>query len=436
MNPSRLLVFATVVWFGCSSDRSASNHEQLGGHASRASCFRTVRIHDVAGARGGNGQPIPGFPTNFTGVDIRKLDDRDRVLIKETDYGTTPQGFNGVVGSRAYVWDGGPRTLRMPEGFDEIEASWMNDRSEVVGSARLKGTESHRPFIWSAEGAPTALPFDGHPVAINNLGHIAFIVSTGVRFANPKLFLYRDGEAIALGAGSLTDMNDADEMVGTAGTNHYAMYWRVGEELVLGSAGVRLAAPHINASGAVAFSAGTPDALEHPFTWRAGVARDLGTLGGNYAYAQAINDRGDVIGGSAIDADHAGAFIWSEGKMRSLAPPGAFIAPQDLNERRQVVGATTTSAGDRPFLWEDGALNVLTIDASLYPESCRSAPTAAGCPVEGRKINERGTIAGVVSSPQDGAVVPFLLLDECANPPSPPPDAGPEPEPQPEEPTE
>ncbi|MGZ5968515.1 MAG: hypothetical protein ACXWP4_12675 [Polyangiales bacterium] len=436
-----IFILAALAAVGCGSREVAPKRDQASGRASRADCFSTVRIHDVAG-RGANGQPIAGFPTNNTVIDIVKLDSHDRMLIKETDFGDLPGGSNGAIGTRAYVWDGGPRTLTIPAGFDELDISAMNDLSQVVGSALVKSTGARRPFIWSADGKPALLPFDGHPVAINNLGHIAFAVSTGVRLEDPHLFLFRDGETIAIGDGKLTDMNDSDEMVGTASTDHVAMYWKVGAAIKLGSAGVRIPDPHINASGTVALSIGSATFLRHAFTWKSGVLRDLGTLAGGNSSTAAINDHGDVVGGSVVDPNHPRGFLWRDGAMVDLDTSHVFggIVALDVNESRQVVGGAASTVGtSRPFLWEDGALDILSVDKATYPGSCKPDPaTDAQCRTDARKINDRGTIAGVIISDHDGGSVPFLLVDHCAKPPNPSGgDAGPEVSPPPpEEPTE
>ncbi len=49
------------------------------------------------------------------------------------------------------------------------------------------------------------------------------------------------------------------------------------------------------------------------------VARDLGTLGGRWSVAQAVNARGQVAGWSATKiAGERHAFLWENGKMTDL----------------------------------------------------------------------------------------------------------------------
>jgi probable HAF family extracellular repeat protein len=107
------------------------------------------------------------------------------------------------------------------------------------------------------------------------------------------------------------------------------------------------------------------------FVWNGGPLRDLGTLGGNDAAAQAINERGDVGGlsytGTEIN-DTTGLptvhpFVWRNGMMQdlgslggTLSTPGSFASGpfgKFLNNRGDVAG-TSTLPGDETwhaFVW-------------------------------------------------------------------------------------
>lgn len=63
-----------------------------------------------------------------------------------------------------------------------------------------------------------------------------------------------------------------------------------------------------------------------PFSWIAGSMTDLGTLGGTFSEARAVNRNGDIVGGSNSDA-----FLVHSGKMSNLGP-GEALGIDDFGE--------------------------------------------------------------------------------------------------------
>jgi MYXO-CTERM domain-containing protein len=80
---------------------------------------------------------------------------------------------------------------------------------------------------------------------------------------------------------------------------------------------------------------------------------DLGTLGGDGGFAQAINDYGQVVGQSETARNVAEAFLYSGGVMvslNSLLPPnsGWFIQDaNDINDCGQIVGDGINPNGEQ-----------------------------------------------------------------------------------------
>ena len=117
---------------------------------------------------------------------------------------------------------------------------------------------------------------------------------------------------------------------------------------------------------------------------------DLGTLGGLESFAQAINDRGQVVGRSDVVLgvnfqDHG--FLWQAGAMQDLGTlGGSRSAAVDINNRGQITGWNYTASGNtHAFLWQDGVMHDLGTLGGI--ESQVSV-------VGGRKINSRGQVVG------------------------------------------
>jgi probable HAF family extracellular repeat protein len=141
---------------------------------------------------------------------------------------------------------------------------------------------------------------------------------------------------------------------------------------------------------------------------------DLGTLGGNFSFANAMNNRGEVVG-IALNTvpdpysmlglgTQTHAFIWRNGYMEDL---GTLGGPDSwgsaVNERGQVVGwayinsTPNTNNGvcapnvptQDPFLWENGR----TIDLGTFGGTCGVVGSFANAG-SGGAINSRGQIIG------------------------------------------
>jgi probable HAF family extracellular repeat protein len=93
--------------------------------------------------------------------------------------------------------------------------------------------------------------------------------------------------------------------------------------------------------------------------------QNLGTLGGTFGGASAINDRGQVVGQSDLPGDLVThAFLWEHGTMRDLGILGGTFATGGwLNDAGDVIGFSTTPGNEtiHGFLWRHGVMTDLGI---------------------------------------------------------------------------
>jgi probable HAF family extracellular repeat protein len=93
----------------------------------------------------------------------------------------------------------------------------------------------------------------------------------------------------------------------------------------------------------------------HAFLWRDGHLTDLGTLGGGFSVANAVNDKGQVVGESSTSSGQVHAFLWQDGHMTDLGLSNA----KDINNRGQVTGGTVVGANFHAYRWQHGKVKDL-----------------------------------------------------------------------------
>lgn len=191
-------------------------------------------------------------------------------------------------------------------------------------------------------------------------------------------------QAVDLGfVGRSTAINDKRQVVGEliVGTGfdirRHPFLWERGRYIDLGLLATgdfeHGVANDINNRGQVVGQSAVAPGVQHAFLWEDGVMTDLGTLGGEWSAATRINDRGQVIGFSQNAAGEWRPFRWQNGVMTDLGPGFA----NDINERGQIVGARWFGDIYHAVLFENGEVTVL--------DQRRSSA---------RAINNAGTVVG------------------------------------------
>ena len=283
---------------------------------------------------------------------------------------------------RAVLWEHGKITdLGTLDGGYESAANAVNSRRQVVGAALNTIPDANsmfglgyqaRAFLWQ-EGAMQDLGTLGGTDAI------AFLVNERGQVVGDS---YTSSDPSAYCSTILFPL--------TTG----AFLWEKGSMVNLGNFGgtCTFAAALNNRGQVVGGSSLAGDQVQHPFLWDRGSILDLGTFGGDVGTALAINDPGAVVGYATYPGDQVfHAFLWRHGKKRDLGTLAgdSFSFGFDINARGQVVGSSSKSdfSQFRAFLWEDGGpmidLNTLIpANSALY----LTIPFT---------INDRGEIAGV-----------------------------------------
>jgi probable HAF family extracellular repeat protein len=320
-------------------------------------------------------------------------------------------------------------------GGPESDTTEINESGQIIGWADKvngRGWQFRHAFLWQ-NGKMRDLGTLGGPgsraYAINNRGQIVGEADTtsakdkdGDAFHHA--FLWQDGMLRDLGTfkgspGSAAyDINDRGQVVGSADTTdveHWlggvsrigrVFVWQSGRMRDLGTLGGPGSSPTgISNRGEIIGYADTARKDEngdphysfvyysHAFLWQSGKMRDLGTLGGRYSWADAINEHGQIVGSAeTARKDKTGdridhAFLWQNRKKRDLGP----IVPDSpdllINNRGQVVGQADRPAKDKygepirhAVLWQNGKL--------------RDLGTLGGAGSQAHDINDRGQIVG------------------------------------------
>jgi probable HAF family extracellular repeat protein len=153
----------------------------------------------------------------------------------------------------------------------------------------------------------------------------------------------------------------------------------------------------INDSGLIVGVSTTSGGVYHSFSCRKGVMADLGTLGGVGSFAYGIDDAGDIVGSVNTMGINCSGFLLKNGNVFDLGGLGGTrVSAAAINSAGQIVGASNTQDGsEHAFIYQNG---LMTDIGALGGNSMGSA------------INDNGQIVGQ-SETSSGVVHAFLYSD-------------------------
>ena len=233
----------------------------------------------------------------------------------------------------------------------------MNDRGDIGGYSAWfndPGLFYFHAFVWQNGtmvdigqqlGDPPGFTFS-QVSAINNRGTMVVVSS------HEGVMLYRDGLWSRIGfLGGVADINKYDHFVGT----HAVQF--------------------PNSQG---------------YVYRDGTLQDIPTLGGSNSSANAISDKGVIVGSSLLAGDSATrGYIFKDNQLTMLGTlGGASSSANDINMHGVVVG----NAQDASGAWR------------AYVQDARGMRAIPGMPADSNAvaINDRGTVLG--TTPQNSFV--------------------------------
>ena len=289
--------------------------------------------------------------------------------------------------------------LGIPSGLTDISPTGINEAGDVVAIGYGAAGYIYRAGAWSNlpdfEGLPAI------PRAINDLGDIAANASSQ---SGPDVpFLLRGDLTTTvlppLAPGDFATVNDVNNSGVAVGTNMGvgtgvigAVIWRPGQapEMLppLPGAGFSGTRAVNDAGQVIGFS------INSAVLWNNGTVTDLGTLGGSFAGAADLNERGDVVGASGTAAGPPHAFLWRSGVMTDLGTLAGMIqsSASGINDAGLIVGTSIdASNGSRAFVWEDGVMTALEPLPGYRNSSAVS-------------ITDGGKILGLSSDPFDSGL--------------------------------
>ncbi|MFG1619926.1 hypothetical protein ACGFI3_44855 [Nonomuraea wenchangensis] len=280
--------------------------------------------------------------------------------------------------SHAFLWKNGTMTDLGTLGGETSFASGIDDDGRIVGCSELPSGQ-WTPFLWH-NGKMKDLGAHGAPgycgAAIAN-GHITVTYAPTPGFAEYRAFLLSGDVKTAIDRRpglTANAVNDHGQVVGADNytvndeglplSTYQAYLWHNGTGRELGTLGGMSAPSSINNLGQVVGNSDTADGRRRGFFWNGSsmTALPLPADASDYAGADAINDRGQIVGGYIKAGDwYNFAALWdsptTQPRLLPLPTDARVTSTQafDINDLGWIAGSVTyywsTGRGTQAVIW-------------------------------------------------------------------------------------
>lgn len=268
--------------------------------------------------------------------------------------GTTAVFYGSDIESRAYLWNQSSGLLKLPDQC--TSALSVNDSRQVLGEGI--DAASHRGlFFWQPNTGVVQQDVDSYydekSLSINSSG-VAYngwrqLVSSDT---TTELETFNDSNGFPMTRG----INNKNEVVGSQDFDDgdHLLFWDSEGNLtdLTAEIGLPCCRPNdINDSGQIVGHYDLPHSntdytITHAFVWSKALGFcDLGTLGGAYSYATAINSAGWITGGSTNGNSRVHAVIWIPNDGRDVTLPTVSITSPTRNATYRVTKPSLNISG-------------------------------------------------------------------------------------------
>jgi probable HAF family extracellular repeat protein len=365
----------------------------VAGAAVAAVPAQSVRAGDGVSARPASirGVPLPmGWPAGLNNAgqivgaseDGRGLVWRDGTSIRLGSLGggySLPADINergqvvgrsGTAGGdeHAFLWHRGVMTDLGTLGGPHSSASAVNERGDVVGvSTTADGSSAYfrwRRGVMTRISVPGDVPVVARSVFVNNRGQVMgayYTADEPPRSGLSRIWLWDNGVLTDLGALGGFDarpfgLNDRGQVLGMqVGPDFEAsvFLWHRGVTTEVGQSLGGLGMAALNERGQVGFTGPPPGGgVGRVYLWHDGVRIELGDLGSGEPGLSDINERGEVTGNSTSTSGNR-AYVWRRGVMTALDPHGPDEITQAvaINDGGLVIGISANEFEGRGMAW-------------------------------------------------------------------------------------